>query len=63
LFDEVNREKQQKLMAAIDEINKKNGHDTIRISTQGYLKTWHLKSEYISHQYTTNLDDVIVLKV
>lgn len=63
LFDEVNREKQQKLMAAIDEINKKNGHDTIRISTQGYSKTRHLKSEYISHQYTTNLDDVIVLKV
>lgn len=63
LFDEVDREKQQKLMAAIDEINKKNGHDTIRISTQGYSKTWHLKSEYISHQYTTNLDDVIVLKV
>ena len=63
LFDEVDREKQQKLMAAIDEINKKNGHDTIRISSQGYSKTWHLKSEYISHQYTTNLDDVIVLKV
>lgn len=50
-------------MAAIDEINKKNGHDTIRISTQGYSKNWHLKCEHISKQYTTNLDDVIVLKV
>lgn len=63
LFDKVSREKQRKLMAAINEINKKNSHDTIRISTQGYSKNWHLKSEYVSHQYTTNLDDVIVLKV
>lgn len=55
--------KTAKLMAAIDEINKKNGHDTIRISTQGYSKNWHLKCEHISKQYTTNLDDVIVLKV
>lgn len=50
-------------MQAIDEINKKSGHNTIRISTQGYSKAWHLKNEYLSHQYTTNLDDVIVLKV
>ena len=49
LFDKVNWEKQRKLMVAIDEINKKNGHDTIRISTQGYSKNWHLKSEYLSH--------------
>jgi len=25
-------------------------------------KKWHLKNEYISKQYTTNLDDVIVVK-
>lgn len=63
LFDVVDRERQRKLMQAIDEINKKSGHNTIRISTQGYSKAWHLKNEYLSHQYTTNLDDVIVLKV
>lgn len=63
LFDTICRDKQRKLMTAIDEINKKNGHNTIRISTQGYSKRWHLKNEYLSHQYTTNLEDVIVLKV
>ena len=63
LFDHIDRDKQRKLMEAIDAINRKNGHNTIRVATQGYSKTWHLKNEYISKQYTTNLDDVIRLKV
>ena len=63
LFDTVNREKQAALAKAIDEINKKNGHNKIRVAVQGDEKGWQLKREYISKQYTTNLDDVIVLKV
>lgn len=63
LFDTVNREKQAALAKAIDEINRKNGHNKIRIAAQGNEKGWQLKKEYISKQYTTNLDDVIVLKV
>ena len=62
LFDTVNREKQSALAKAIDEINRKNGHNTIRVAVQGFEKTWHLKNEYLSKQYTTNLDDVIVVK-
>ena len=62
LFDTINREKQAALAKAIDEINRKNGHNTIRVAVQGFEKTWHLKNEYISQQYTTNLDDVIVVK-
>ena len=50
-------------MKAIDEINRKNGHNKIRVAVQGDEKGWQLKREYISKQYTTNLDDVIVLKV
>ena len=63
LFDTVNREKQAALAKAIDEINRKNGHNKIRVAVQGDEKGWQLKREYISKQYTTNLDDVIVLKV
>ena len=58
LFDTVNREKQAALAKAIDAINRKNGHNKIRVAVQG----WQLKREYISKQYTTNLEDVIVLK-
>ena len=59
LFDPVNREKQRKLMEAIDAINLRNGHNTIRVATQGYSRSWHLKNERISRQYTTNLDQAI----
>ena len=62
LFDTVDREKQAALAKAIDEINRKNGHNTVRVAVQGFGKTWHLKNEYLSKQYTTNLDDVIVVK-
>ena len=63
LFDSVDREKQTALAKAIDAINRKNGHNKIRVAVQGDEKGWQLKKEYISQQYTTNLDDVIVLKV
>ena len=63
LFDTVDREKQAALAKAIDEINRKNGHNKIHVSVQGDEKGWQLKREYISKQYTTNLADVIVLKV
>ena len=63
LFDTMNREKQAALAKAIDAINRKNGHNKIRVAVQGDEKGWQLKREYISKQYTTNLDDVIVLKI
>ena len=63
LFDNVDRKKQAALAKAIDEINRKNGHNTIRMAVQGYSKNWHLKNEYLSKQYTTNLKDIIVTKI
>ena len=62
LFDTIDREKQAALAKAIDEINRKNGHNKIRVAVQGNEKGWQLKREYISKQYTTNLNDLIVLK-
>ena len=55
-------EKQKALAKAIDEINRKNGHNSIRVAVQGYDKKWHLKNEYVSKQYTTNINDIIVVK-
>ncbi len=63
LFDAIDRDKQSRLAAAIDAINKKNGHNTVKVAVQGTVdKSWHLKCEHISKLYTTNLDDVIVVK-
>lgn len=63
LFDEIDRKKQAALSKIIDEINHKNGHNTIRTAVQGFGNNWHMKHEYVSKQYTTNLQDIIVLKI
>ena len=63
LFDPIDRAKQARLAAAIDAINRRNGHDTIKVAIQGTApKNWGLKQEHISQQYTTNLLEVIKVK-
>lgn len=64
LFDEIDRGKQAKLAAAIDAINRKNGHNTVKVAIQGtQRKGWKLKSEHKSQRFTTNLDEVIEVKM
>ena len=63
LFDPIDRAKQARLAAAIDAINRRNGHDTVKVAIQGTSpKNWGLKQEHISQQYTTNLLEVIKVK-
>ena len=62
LFDTVDREKQSALSKIVDDINLRNGHDTVRVAVQGYNNNWHIKNEYISKQYTTNIKDILVVK-
>ena len=62
LFDTVDRERQAALAKAVDAINRKHGHNTLRMAVQGTGKSWHLKNEHISRNYTTNLNDVIAIK-
>ena len=63
LFDPIDRAKQARLAAAIDAINRRNGHDTVKVAIQGTTpKNWGLKQEHISQQYTTNLLEVIKVK-
>ena len=54
--------KQSALVKAVDEVNRKNGHDTIRMAVQGYGENWKLRNEYVSKQYTTNIRDIIIAK-
>lgn len=63
LFDPIDRERQARLAKVIDAINRKNGHDTVKVAVQGTDDTsWHLKCEHISKQYTTNLKEIIEVK-
>lgn len=62
LFDNIDREKQSALSKIVDEINLRNGRNTVRVAVQGYDNDLRIKNEYISKQYTTNINDIIVVK-
>ena len=59
LFDTVDREKRARLSDAINAINLKNGHNTIKVAVQGTGYHSALKCEHKTKQYTTNLKEVI----
>lgn len=59
LFDPRDTEKQQRLLSVVDEINRKNGSNRIQLAIQTGNHHWKLKRAFISHNYTTNLDDLI----
>ena len=63
MFDPINRVKQRKLSKTIDEIMKKNGRDSIHIALQGEGYFDHIRQDRRSRNYTTNLDDIIDIKV
>ena len=62
LFDPIDRPKQKALMEAIDAINRKNGHGTIRQAVQGIGCRFDLKREYMSHRYTTDIDEILKVR-
>lgn len=63
LFDKVDRAKQARLADAIDKINRKNGYNVVKVAVQGTSKEWHLKHEHASKKYTTEIDDIIKVKI
>lgn len=61
LFDPIDRSKQRKLIAVMDALNKKNGHNSIQLAALGTGKKWALKNEFISKRFTTNWNDLITI--
>ena len=62
LFDTIDRPKHKLLMEAIDKINISQGRGSVRIVSQGSISN-HTNREYLSPQYTTCWDDIIVVKI
>ena len=61
-FDTIDRPKHKKLMEAIDRINATQGPQAVKIVSQGSI-TDHTNREYLSPQYTTSWDDIIIVNV
>lgn len=61
LFDSVDREKRERLMQVVDKINGKFHHH-VKLAVQGSGRDWKLKQEQLSQCYTTNINEIIIVK-
>lgn len=62
LFDTKDRTKYHKAMEAMDVLNTRFGRQKVKIAAQGFDRKWKLKNERLSPCYTTNFDDILVIK-
>ncbi|MBO4371086.1 MAG: Y-family DNA polymerase [Paludibacteraceae bacterium] len=63
VFSTEGSEKRKSLMQAIDNINRKNGRNTVHMAVAPQQKGYVIKSEHRSPQYTTDIRQIIRLKV
>jgi DNA polymerase V len=62
LFDRHDRERSQKLMEAIDTINREWGSGTIRYAAVGLRPGWIMKCARRSPRYTTRWEELAVVR-
>lgn len=54
--------KHQPLMKAIDHLNKKYGDDKLKLANQDLGKTWKMRQDHLSNQYTTKFNEILIIK-
>ena len=63
MFDKANGIKNKVVMNALDKINRSLGKEIVRFAIQGYDKKYRLKAEWLSPKYTTNIHDILKVKI
>ncbi len=65
LFDEIkNRPQRKDLMRVMDDINCRHGVKTLHLAVEGVDKeAWHVRSEYRSPNYLTDIDEILTIKI
>ena len=65
LFDEIpNRPARIELMKRTDELNKRFGFNKIHLASTGEGKqAWHIKSEFRSGNYLTDINELLTVQV
>ncbi|HZG74157.1 MAG TPA: DUF4113 domain-containing protein [Chondromyces sp.] len=62
IWEEEDKEKNKKLMKALDGVNNYMGDNTVKFAAQGYSREWKLRTEYLSKCYTTRLEHILIVK-
>ena len=63
MFDTLDRKKNETVMDAMDKVNKLLGKEIVRLSVQGFEKRYKLRAEHLSPCYTTNIDQILKVKI
>lgn len=63
LYNEPTYAKDKRLMEAMDKITNRFGRDTIRFGVQRHQSRWQMKAEMKSKNYTSNLKEVLKIKI
>lgn len=64
LFDDVAADKKdQQVTKMIDSVNQRFGKDLVRFAIQGYGKKWKLRQMHLSPCYTTDINQVLTIRI
>jgi DNA polymerase V len=63
MFDTIDRRRNTVLMTALDKVNKSFGKDLVRFARQGFDKKWKLRAAHLSQRYTTNINELLTIKI
>ncbi len=62
-FDEKDDNKKICLMQAVDSINSRFGHGKIKLAAEGVFKKWKMKRNILSKCYTTNINELLEVRL
>ena len=63
MFDRLDRTKNKTAMDAMDNVNRSLGKEVVRLSVQGFEKRYRLKAEHLSPCYTTDINQILKVKI
>jgi DNA polymerase V len=63
MFDFAKKERDKKIMSAIDKVNNSLGKEIVRMAVQGFEKRYKLRADHLSQCYTTNINQLLKVKI
>ena len=63
MFDTTDRSKDRMLGKVIDKVNHHMGNGTVRMAVQRFERRYRLRAAHLSKKYTTNIDQILKVKI
>ena len=63
MFDTANLKRNKKMMDAMDNLNRVLGKELVRMAVQGFEKRYKLRADHLSPRYTTDINQVLKVKI